>query len=235
MRLLKTWWMDEPNNYGDILTPYIFDRLGVKYEKASKNNFNCLAVGSIAKFAKANTVVLGSGFMRFNDPVSRHAKYEFVRGPLSRQKIIEAGGKCPEIYGDLACILPRLIEPSPKKIKVGLIPHYVDFAQAKQVYRDFKSTNLDNPDIIAVTKRITECEKIITSSLHGLIVAHAYGIPAAWVKMSDKLAGDGFKFYDYFASIDQEPVLSKIRKPVFTLGKVDDAKIFKIMEKYSAK
>jgi len=32
-------------------------------------------------------------------------------------------------------------------------------------------------------------------------VAHAYGIPAVWVKFSNKLFGDNIKFYDYFASV----------------------------------
>jgi pyruvyltransferase len=232
MRLLKTWWMDGVNNYGDILTPYIFDKLGINYVKAEKYQANCIAIGSIAKFAKPRMTVLGSGFIRRADKAEPKADYKFVRGPLTRQKIIDAGGKCPEIYGDLACVLPKLILPNEKKVKIGILPHHVDYEAVKRIYRGEKIIKIDNADVEVTTKNITACEKIITSSLHGLIVAHAYGIPAAWVKFSDNLAGDGFKFYDYFASINQEAVRSTIRRPVYTLGKIDDTQILQIMKKY---
>jgi hypothetical protein len=58
---------------------------------------------------------------------------------------------------------------------------------------------------------INQCDVIITSSLHALITAHAYGIPAAWVIFSDAPLGDGIKFHDYFASCghDQSPIFCR--------------------------
>lgn len=221
--------MDNVNNYGDILTPYIFDKLEMNYVKARRENANCIAIGSIARFANENSIVLGSGFIRYADNVQVNADYKFVRGPLSRKKIIESGGKCPKIYGDLACILPRFIEPSAKKVKVGIVPHYIDYQEVINIYKNERIIKIENANIEEVTKNITSCEKIITSSLHGLIIAHAYGIPAAWVKFSNKLAGDGFKFHDYFESINIEAKQSTIRRPVYTLGKIDDSKILEIM------
>jgi hypothetical protein len=37
-----------------------------------------------------------------------------------------------------------------------------------------------------------------------LIVAEAYGIPAVWVEFSDNVAGNGFKFKDYYAGTHRE-------------------------------
>jgi len=53
---------------------------------------------------------------------------------------------------------------------------------------------------------ILSCEKILSSSLHGIILADAYGISSAWLRSSTP-KGLEFKFYDYFLSVN------KVQKP----------------------
>jgi pyruvyltransferase len=54
---------------------------------------------------------------------------------------------------------------------------------------------------------------ILSSSLHGLICADAYGIPNAWIWLSEKLRGGDFKFRDYRLSIKAgEPMPIDISK-----------------------
>ena len=51
---------------------------------------------------------------------------------------------------------------------------------------------------------IQKCSRIISSSLHGIIIAEALGIPSAWVEFSDKVKSSGMKFYDYFYGSGRE-------------------------------
>jgi hypothetical protein len=37
----------------------------------------------------------------------------------------------------------------------------------------------------------------VTTSLHGLVTADAYGIPATWTVLDPPLGGGSFKFHDY--------------------------------------
>lgn len=48
------------------------------------------------------------------------------------------------------------------------------------------------------------CKKILSSSLHGLIVSDAYNIPNRMIKFSNKINGDGTNFTDYFLSVKRE-------------------------------
>jgi pyruvyltransferase len=52
-----------------------------------------------------------------------------------------------------------------------------------------------------VVDQILDCELILSSSLHGLIIADAYGVPNVWMKCSDKTFDGAFKYQDYLLSV----------------------------------
>ncbi|CAN1538019.1 Polysaccharide pyruvyl transferase [Flavobacteriaceae bacterium] len=219
MRVIFLYWCslkrkDGRDNYGDLLSKYIIKKLSnaivfkVKYPSSRFYNFflkNYISIGSIINSAGLNSVVWGSGIIKKNDNI-RNATFLAVRGPLTYKRIVELGFKAPKVFGDPAILLPNFYNNKikHKKFEIGIIPHYVDFYEVNSFYQNdsrIKVIDLLTLDVEFTTDEILECEYVISSSLHGLIVSHSYGIPAIWNKFSNKLSGDNIKFYDYFESV----------------------------------
>lgn len=130
-----------------------------------------------------------------------------VRGPLSRKRLLEAGIPCPEVYGDPALLLPEYYTPRvEKRFGLGIIPHYKDrqhplldsFRNDEQVrFIDVRNYGhwLDFIDDIC------RCEAVVSTSLHGLIVSEAYGVPNLWIKLKSDVAADDVKYHDFFLSV----------------------------------
>lgn len=211
------WWQmkrkDGRENYGDLLSKFLAGKISGKkvytVKHPSKRLFkhvfkHYLSIGSIITSANKNSVVWGSGIIKVNENV-RKATFLAVRGPKTRERLLQLGYEVPEVYGDPALLLPKFLMPKvEKKHELGIIPHYVDYPQVKEALKNnptIKVIDFLTLSIEKTTEEILECKQIISSSLHGLIVSQAYGIPALWVKFSGKLSGDNIKFYDYFESV----------------------------------
>lgn len=219
--MLSFYWVGSKNsgNFGDVLTPHLLDYYNIKYifQKDRFASYNAICIGSIMRHAKPNTLVLGSGFMSRKNPVCTTADIRFIRGPESRKLILEKGGKCPAIYGDPAMLLPLFCDESKKQYDVGIVPHIDHYEQVKETYPQYHVINLRTDNALNVAKEITKCRSIISSSLHGIIAAHAYNIPAAWVNFGI-MKGDGIKFEDHYLSLGLDPVQSDMENPIFTTG-----------------
>lgn len=226
---MRVWWSRSPTNgnFGDIITPIILNAYGIKHEWATRNYADAISAGSIIRYAKPNMKVLGSGAISLNDKIEPKAKYEWVRGQITAELVRKAGGECPDIYGDPAMLLPRVFKRNIEPVnEFGIFSHYVDLEQFS------KHDNVINPlePVYKVLNKLWLCKRVISSSLHGIIVAHAYGIPAAWVKVN-KLDGDDTKFHDHALSVGLDCMpLSTIDNPVFTLAKYDDSKIHEMLK-----
>ena len=213
------WWSEikftfkQKENYGDLLSRYLVEKISgkkVQWVHPKKqywykwNRTNYMAVGSILHHATGDSIIWGSGIIDRKHPVAA-AEFRAVRGPRTRDYLLGLGYECPEIFGDPALLLPEFFNPeTEKKYKMGVIPHYHDFKIAKEMFEgngEVLVIDLMTMDVEEVTRQIMSCEKTMSSSLHGLIVSHAYKIPSVWVEFSDKLFGDGIKFADYFESV----------------------------------
>ena len=213
------WWNEikmqgkSKENYGDLLGKYLVEKIsGRKVVFAWPKKFSFLdffepiyvTIGSILANVNNKCIVWGSGIVSKDYPIKK-AEYLAVRGPQTRAFLLKQGYEVPEIYGDPALLLPKYYNPEiDKEYKMGIIPHYNDFKKVKRLYENEESIlliDLMTNDVEKTTDEILKCEKIVSSSLHGIIVAHAYGIPAVWQKFSDEVFGDGIKYQDYFESV----------------------------------
>lgn len=226
----------EYGNFGDLLSRYIVERLSgksvVKYQYKPVLPHFC-AIGSILNRNEicSPAFVWGSGF------ISPQNKYKIkftairqilrgsfgkpyfyaVRGKLTRNILLESGFECPEVYGDPALLMPFLYKPQRivKKYRLGIICH-----NAHEQLPEFLAGNLNGVLKIPINrhyKKITEfieevcsCDIIISSSLHGLIIANAYGVPVVRMVVkghslhpnkSDESRQD-FKFKDYLSGLN---------------------------------
>ena len=202
---------DPKTNIGDIITPYLYKKLKNEKPQHWTNYFKTdkdviYGAGSILNnfTTMSNVIIWGSGIMTNNENLNKVRKILAVRGPMTRKLFLNKNIDCPEIYGDPALCLPRVY---PKKLsnkyKLGIIPHFVDYDVIFNLYGS-------NTDISIISVRLDpelfidevyKCEKIVSTSLHGLIIPHAYSIPAVAIKIGDKLCGDGTKFVDYKLSV----------------------------------
>jgi len=237
------WWNEkiiqkkDRENYGDLLGKYLVEKIsGKKAVFAWPKKFSFLdwfapiyvTVGSILANVNEKCIVWGSGIIDQNIKI-KNAIFLAVRGPQTRKFLIDLSYNVPEIYGDPALLLPRYFNPVvEKKYKYGFVPHYNDFKLVQNWFKDNPEVHLIDlmtNDIEAKTIEFLQCEKIISSSLHGIIVAHAYNIPAVWQKFSDKVFGDDIKYQDYFESV-QLP----FSKPEIRLEKYSESELERLFE-----
>ena len=226
-KLPLIYWPVAPN-FGDLLSPWLFNKITglpvstVKNRVRSKFfNFpylsranrepNYVGIGSIISRVKDRSIVWGTGSFgtEQRSQLNTRADYHAVRGPLTRSLLQNAGIKVPEVYGDPALLVPYFFRPtSEKKHEIGLVLRWSERQWMQAINSDeIKVIDLGTNEIEKTLDEIASCKKIITSSLHGLIIADAFGIPNAWLASNTPKGGE-FKFIDYFSSVD------KHRRPI---------------------
>lgn len=206
------WWRAK-RNFGDEMNPllirYITGRMPVHAHDiiGGYSGDTIVAIGSVLQHVSVGRpVVWGAGFIREGSAFRCTPKaIAAVRGPLTRSAVLSLGLPCPAVYGDPALLLPRYFKPTiTGEFAIGIVPHLAD-KTAPELLRLAASPGVHIIDVQRhpeeVVREICRCSVIVSSSLHGVIVALSYGIPVVWVEFTRNVAGHGFKFRDFFESI----------------------------------
>lgn len=211
---IKIWKPDNICNFGDRLNIELIKYItGKEPEVIDANKIldeeNYLCIGSILHYADKNSTVWGSGFLDFNYyfPTGIPKKIYSVRGQLTRSLIENLGIKCPEIYGDPALLISKYYRPKAiKKYEIGIVTHWSE-KDISICDKNILKISSDLP-VFDFINAINSCSYIASSSLHGIICADAYGVPAIQINISNKI--EQFKFFDYFLSVGR-PLLYPIK------------------------
>lgn len=185
-----------------------------------------LLVGSILESIQPlqAPAVLGPGFIKLESNASRlkSAQLLGVRGELTAGKIRRELGVRVPVVGDPGLLLPDLLGQSHQGTSdtagesgvaktVGFVIHSVDRAD----FRVLEASGLlpkgtqfvDNyAELEKFAEQMQRCDCIFSSSLHGVIFAHALGKKAVPLNsLSGDVTGGGYKFEDYFSAFGFSP------------------------------
>lgn len=221
---IKLYWCrgsgrDNPSaqNFGDYLSPLLVELLsGQKVVYEPVKTADLIAIGSVLgrekkarRFGFRRTLdIWGPGVGEEHESFSGHHRYHAVRGRHSLERI-KNNVASNITLGDPGLLADSLVNRLPeKRIKVGIIPHYADQQSplVQQLHNALPGSKVINvfDSVRSVLEQISSCELVISSSMHGLIVADAYGIPNRRIKLSNGIISN-IKFKDYYScfSLDE--------------------------------
>ena len=212
------FWYSEETNLGDVLNAYLVEKITGRPAQLIKpwryRHTNYFVIGSVLSLVNRNSIVWGAGLIH-QDKLFQTPPREIraVRGPLTRERLLEQGVPCPKVYGDPALLLPRFYDPDVTPTKpLGIIPHFSDkkhpWIEQMASHKDVVLIDIQTDDIEGFVQQVLACERIIASSLHGVILADAYRIPSLWIPLSADVGE--FKFHDYFRSVGRDIAAARV-------------------------
>ncbi|MCE9909133.1 polysaccharide pyruvyl transferase family protein [Hafnia paralvei] len=230
--------------------PNVGDELNIKlvsdisgYEPVKPPNIKLFqhlcAVGSVLSSMNSKSIVWGSGLISEDaiNYVSHIGDIRAVRGELTKKKIEEHFNiKLNVPMGDPALLIPFFVQPvsTKKKHAFGLVLHYADNnhpikEMAEKLGGEVIDVGLPVEDFI---NKINLCEKILSSSMHGLILSDAYNIPNQRIILSDNIIGGNFKFRDYYSTTSEPDSEGVILSKSITCAEIQQALSMASVKKY---
>ena len=206
------------NNLGDYLSKvvveYMLKREGLQIDSSTESVKHLYGIGSILQFGYQNATVWGSAFAYdpsnvrsiFHRSLFRKLDIRAVRGPMTRNVLMRLGHNCPECYGDPAVLMPLIYQPNVKEKKdYVIVPHFSQLETLKNSELKNNIVSMYTSDYESVIDSIANSKFVVSSSLHGLILAEAYGVPAIFYQ--DRPERFNFKYEDWYSSTKRKIIV----------------------------
>ncbi len=186
------------DNFGDLLGPLIVERIRAqrRLSRPQRRGPRLLAVGSIMRLAHAGDVVWGAGIngKTVDETVFPRVDVRAVRGPRTAAVLRSFGNDVPDVFGDPALLIPQLWSDEELGVDRGtgglvLMPNYNDARQWPEHALSPRGGALER------VRQLASAERVVASSLHALVIAEAYSVPAVPVASSKE---PPFKYEDYY-------------------------------------
>lgn len=199
--IIKTYWWDGLPNFGDLLTPFILRHYGIAAVLANRKRADLVGIGSVLTWIPESFggTIWGSGLMEATDMRFPAASVVALRGHKTHEHL---GRPDVAALGDPGLLASRVVVPKEKRWDVGLVPHHSHERHplvAELAGRFGKRARVvdvrQHPG--RVVREIAACRTVVSTSLHGVIVADSYGIPTSWAMLDPVVGGGEFKFHDY--------------------------------------
>lgn len=205
---MNLYYWNVKNNFGDLLSSFLIKRFCHLDSKWSQpKEAELVMCGSILEHLPVGWegIIAGAGKLHEETKLKFNANILALRGYLTAKGI-----KGSFALGDPGLLANELVPVQEKKYNLGIVPHWTDKTlEHNKIFKQF------SPKIIRVTdpplkviEEIGQCKKIVSSSLHGIILADAFNIPrriemAPRMISHPKTEGGTFKWRDYLSSIDE--------------------------------
>ena len=213
------WWKASVNigdTLAEVVYKYMLDYYKLDPQKAIEKTIHLNTVGSIIAIKNYDAVIWGSG-LHCTTTISnlmRHRNYvkydiRAVRGPITEGLLEAAGYKCSHIYGDPAIIMPLIYTPTniKKEYNVSVVVHYSNLKTAKDLEESgYHIIDVHTNDYKYFIDEICKSKLVISSSLHGIILAETYGVQAVFLR--NGIENEEIKFYDWYFSTNRHSVLA---------------------------
>ncbi|HEY7854021.1 MAG TPA: polysaccharide pyruvyl transferase family protein, partial [Aquiluna sp.] len=209
--LKLAWWSKPfPGNFGDWLSPLIVSEytdakilLQSPVKPASKKHL--ISLGSIGRFIKPNSVVLGTGISSMDIELNKKADYISVRGPLTAELVKQSGGPEVSSFGDPGVLLSDVypLKRVATNGRVAFVRHFSHTGLPMQLPDNVDEISVmrSRPrDIESFVTALIGYDQVVTSAMHVMITCQSYGIPCALVSFEgaeENVHGTGIKYEDY--------------------------------------
>ena len=189
---MRLYWWDTAHNLGDELTAMLLSHYGYEVEWAPVKYAEWVGIGSVlCRFDGFTGTVWGTGrSANHRAPIDlTRADVRALRGVLTRRLV--KGGEAA-VLGDPGLLASDLVTPDPQGY-TAIVPHWDDQDRMRAAHPDDVFVDVTSDDALEV---IARAGRVISSSLHGLVLADSFEIPRMWERF-DGVQGGGFKFADY--------------------------------------